>query len=70
MTHEEALAQWEEARDASQKAREALLSAKQKVREAESHFNSCWDTERSMWLELQQNPAPIVLPVTKGRGKK
>lgn len=69
MTREEALAQWEEARDASQKAREALLSAKQKVREAESHFNSCWDTERSRWLALQHHQAPIVLPVTKGRRK-
>lgn len=39
--------------EAWQSARKATVEAKQKAREAESHFNNCTDIERAAWLALK-----------------
>lgn len=53
MTYEEALAAWEAAKQATSEAREAVESAKQKHREAESHLQRMWDAERQAWLAVR-----------------
>ena len=69
MTPEDARQAWEEAKERTSDARESLLRAKQKMREAEAHFNKCYDTERFAWLALQeaQRGGGVVLQPVSAR---
>ena len=70
---------WQEARKAHQKAQRALVSLKQKVREAESQLLNLYDLERSTWVayknaEWEQNRdrqiAKELGPARRGRRRK
>ena len=51
--HSEAVAAWEEAQKATVRARNDLLSAKEKVREAERQLQSAIDTQRNAWVAVR-----------------
>lgn len=53
MSHEEALAVLEKAKEATQKAREALDAAYEKVAEAKAEFQRASDAQRQAWVDLQ-----------------